>query len=858
MGWFRKLKATLHPRGLDAALDDELRFHIEQRTEDLIAQGMRPAEARREAALLFGNRTALRESTRDRNVVVWVETTLQDLRYGARGMRRRPGFTCAAVLSLALGIGANTALFSLLDALLLKTAPVGKPRELVRLQDRDIESLTYQMFEALQTNARSFTGVTAIFRSTVERDITENGEPRSAFLQLAAAGSFDVLGVPAWRGRVFHQADGTSPDGAVAVISESYWRNHYRSSPSALGAHFQYFNKDYTVIGIAPPAFGGMLVDLPADIWIPLEQMPKPAPFEWSHTRELIVLARLREAVSIPQAAAEVSALLRRKISLLSGGNGYSALRLKFWQPLTIVECLAGLVLLIACANLANLMLAGAAARQSELAIRQAIGAGRVRLVRQWLTESLLVSVCGASLALLVAAWLSRALLRFLPPSAGRAMGNLEFRLDPRVLAFTAGLTVFTCLLFGLAPALRATRIAPSRGFREASGNWSSRALVVCQVALCTLLLTGSGLFLRTLSNLRHRESGFVQEHLLVASTRAIRGATGEQWARAEEELRARAAAIPGVHAAAFSDIGILSGFGLEFRVDGESDVRLSPEQRKAYRILISPGFFAAMGTPLLAGRELTDADNDGPEAAVVNQTFVRRFFPADAPIGRHFRTEDTSSTQTLEIVGVVQDTRLEDLREEPLAIYYPPYRGRSRGTVTLAIRAAGDLAPVASALERMARDIDPRWGLRDVVPFTEIEDRSLVVERLVAQTSAAFGALAVLVASIGLYGILALGVARRTKEIGLRIALGASRSGVQWMVVREALALLAVGVAVGLPCALAVTRYVATMLYGLTPGDAGNIVLTVAGMTAVAAAAALIPAVRAARVDPIVALRCD
>jgi len=858
MGWFRKLKTSLRPRGLDNALDDELRFHLEQRTDDFIAQGMSRDEARREAALLFGNRTALRESTRDSNVLVWLETTLQDLRYAARGMRRRPGFTSAAILSLALGIGANTALFSLLDSLLLKMAPVTKPRELVRLQDRDIESLTYQMFEELQTHARSFSGITAIFRAFGERDITENGEPRTAFLQLAAAGSFDVLGVQAWRGRVFHEAEGKSAAGTVAVIGEAYWRSHYHSSPSALGSHFQYFNKDYTVIGIAPPGFGGMLADLPADMWIPLEQIPKPPPAEWARGRELVVIARLREGVSTPQAAAEVSALLQRKISLVPGGNGFSALRRKFWQPLTVVECLAGLVLLIACANLANLMLAGAAARQGELAIRQAIGAGRARLVRQWLTESLLVSLCGAALALLVAAWLSRALLRFLPPTAAPALGNLAFRLDLRVLAFTAGLAIFTCLLFGLAPALRATRTAPNRGLREASGNWSSRALVVCQVALCTLLLTGSGLFLRTLSNLRHRDSGFAPDHILIATTRLIRGANRQQSAHAEEELRARAATIPGVRVVAFSDPGMLSGFGLEFHVDGESDVRLAPEQRIAYRILVSPQFFAAMGTPVLAGRDFTAADHDNDALAVVNQTFVQRFFPTGNPIGRHFRSDDTGSPMPLEIVGVVQDTRVLNMREDPVAVYYAPYLGRSRGTVTLAIRAAGDLAPVGSAVARMARDIDPRWGLQDVAPFTEIEDRTLVVERMVAQTSAAFGALAVLVASIGLYGLLALAVARRTKEIGLRIALGATRSGVQWMVVREALALLAFGVAVGLPCALAATRYVATMLYGLTPGDTGNIVLTVAAMTAVAAAAALIPAVRAARVDPMVALRCD
>jgi hypothetical protein len=265
------------------------------------------------------------------------------------------------------------------------------------------------------------------------------------------------------------------------------------------------------------------------------------------------------------------------------------------------------------------------------------------------------------------------------------------------------------------------------------------------------------------------------------------------------------------------------------------------------------------MGTPLLAGRDLTAADDTGAtEVAVVNESFVRRFMPSGNPIGRQFRATDTSPPSTVEIVGVVKDTRVVNFREAPAPVYYPPYHGRSRGSVALAVRASGDLAQIAASVQRMTREIDPRWGLKDVAPFTEIEDRSLVVERLVAQTSAAFGALAVLVASIGLYGVLALGVARRTKEIGLRIALGASRSGVQWMVVREALALLALGVAVGLPCALAATRYVAAMLYQLAPNDVSNIAATVVAMTAVSALAALIPALRAARVDPMVALRCD
>lgn len=854
MGWFRKLRATLRPGSLDVSLDDELSFHLEQRTEQFIAQGMPPGEARRQARLLFGNRAALQESTRERNVLVWLETCLQDLHYAVRGMRRRPGFSSAAILSLALGIGANTALFSLIDALLLKMMPITKPREIVRLQDGTSSGFTNGAFERVQAECRTLAGVTGIMRNLGESDITDAGESRPAFVQVASASYFDVLGVSARQGRVFHRGDGKSSDGAIAVISDAYWRKRYAASPAAIGAHFQFANKDFTVVGVAAPEFHGMFLDFPSDIWLPLEQITSSDPAFWSRARALLIFGRLETGVNSSQVAAELSSLLLAKVAVTAGGNGFSALRAKFWQPLTVVEFVAGLVLLIACANLANLMLAGAAARQSELAIRQAIGAGRWRLVRQWLSESLVVSLSGGAVALLVAACMSSAVLRFLPPSAAPAMGALQFRLDLRVLGFTAALAIFTSLLFGLAPALRATRIAPIRGLRRETRNWSSRALVVCQVALCTILVTGAGLFLRSLANLRSRDSGFATEQILVATTVPIRGVSSEAMARQEDELLHRAAGIPGVRAAASSDIGLLSGFGVVYGVEPSGAVP-SPQSRSAYRLLISPNFFATVGTPLLAGRDLSDTDRSSTaRATVVNETFVRQFFPAGSPLGRHFRTDDGN----LEIVGVVKDTRIANLREEAAPTYYQPYRERSRGTTTLALRGSGDVARWAPVLEKMAREIDPRWRLRDVVPFAEIEDRSLVVERLVAQTSSALGGLAILVAAIGLYGVLALAVTRRTREIGLRIALGASRRGVHWMVVREALLLMLGGIAIGVPGALAASRYVASMLYGLKPGDAGNIGAVVVSMTIVAVAAALLPAVRAARVDPIVALRCD
>jgi predicted permease len=864
MAWLDRLRATFRPGRMDAELDDELRFHVERRAEDLIAEGMRPDEAWREAELMFGNSAWMRESTRERNVLPWLQSAMQDAKYAFRAMRRNGGFTAAAVLSLALGMGANTAMFSLLDSLVLRSLPVEKPGRLVRVLDGEFEATTYPLFERLRTHSHALAGVAGSERTFGDMRIEERGEQSMAALQPVTGEFFDLLGVKAARGRVFHRDEAKAAEGAVAVIGDRYWHSHYGGSDAALGAHFRFGSKDFTVVGVAPAGFRGAFVDFPADLWIPLEQVVPMQPDFWKRARGVTVLGRLADGVTRERAAAEASGLIGRKILMEPGANGFSGLRGKFGAPLAVVECVVGLVLMIACANLANLMLAGAAARQRELAVRQAIGAGRARLVRQLLTESLLVAGGGAVLALGVAAWLSRAMLRFLPPKSAPALSNLSFHLEPRVLAFTGGLTILTCLLFGLAPALRATRGTLGSGLRETagtgSGRWMNRGLVVGEVALCTVLLAGAGLFVRTLGNLRHVDSGFSGEHVLVATV-SPRGGGDYRRRSAEqvEALRSRVAALPGVVSVGFSNTGILSGFMISGHVAVDGFVPKSGDDGNENLMRISPGFFAAMSTPILAGRDFTDGDDaSARQVAIVNEAFARKYFAGVNPVGRQFHASETPDVGPIQIAGLVKDTKPLGLREAASPIYYRPYRQQYGGAVTLAVRSAGDPLGVAAGIERASREIDPGIALTDVVPFTEIQDRTLATERMVAQSSAAFGALALIVACIGLYGVLAYSVARRTREIGVRMALGATRGGVEWMVLRESLALVALGFAAGVPCALALGRFVAAMLYGLTPADAGNLVVASAVMMAVAGMGAFLPARRAAKVDPMTALRCD
>jgi predicted permease len=866
----RRLWATLRPAKLQRDLDDELQFHIDRRADELIAQGMSPDLAAREAAQRFGNRTLQQERARDRDIVMWLESLFQDLRYAMRTLRRNPGFAITAIFSLALGIGANAALFSIMSALVLKQLPVHDPKSLVILSQRNAKygtgTFAYDVFDAIRRNSRLLNGVAAmsISRPAIEQD----GASAPGVVEIVSGEYFDVLGVNASRGQVFH--DGKT---AVAVISDSFWRAHYASA-DAIDKTVKISGTIYTIAGIADEHFRGDSIDFPVDVWIPLDQAVPPGNVrrdpKWTW---LEIIARRAPGATIPQIKAEVNALERQNledraslrhfdypqqradflgqwIELEPGATGLSYLRGRYFKPLVVIGAIAGMVLLIACANLANLMLARATAREREIATRKAIGAGRARLIRQLLTESALITLAGSGAAILVARWLSGTLLGFIP-DASNALVNLSFQLDWRLIAFMIAVLVATCLLAGLAPAIR---VSGAPRVHSASGG---RALIAIEVALCTILLVGSGWFVRTLWNLRTLDAGFVRDQVLLATvgTPGIKGA--DAVARLED-LRTRLATIPGVRSVAFSNFSLMIGDGIANDIDAEGHQPGKNEDLSAIQLRVSPNFFETLGTPLLAGRDFTDRDAAGaPQVAIVNETFARRFFNEVNAIGKHFGENGPKSTEDFEIVAVVKDTRYASLREKQYPIYYLPARqAKLDAGAVMAVRSSGDLGMLASAVRDVVHQTDP--SVTKINRFSTIIDMSLASERIVAQLSAAFGALALLVACIGIYGILAYRVARRTREIGVRIALGASRGGVQWMVVRESLALLFIGIAIGIPVALGLSRYVSSLLYGLTPADPWTMIAALGTLACVSMAAAFLPARRASKIDPMSALRAD
>jgi putative ABC transport system permease protein len=794
----------------------------------------------------------------------------RDVRYAGRLLRRRPILSVTAISTLMLGMGGTTGMFSLLDALLLRTLPVEKPAELVRLAERSrdgsaTEAFTLITHETLQRGSQTLSGVIASSTQTGRpSEITVDNERRTARVQFVSDNYFDVLGVRALRGRVFHELQPGASGEAIAVISEEYWRRQYGSDPAVLGKRFQQRAHDFTIAGVAARGFRGTEVDAPVDIWIRIDQVVPAGSPDRTQGRWMRVTGRLRPGVTRAQAEGEATTLLGRTVQMQPGGIGYSSLRVRLYQPLLLVTLAAGLVLLIACANLANLMLAATLSREREIAVRAAIGASRGRILRQLVTESFAISIVGAILGLGVAWWTSRALLAFLPPEQAAALPNLRFALDARVVGFAALLSVGTCVVFGVVPALHVTGgvagagAGAGAGVRRRSQSLLSRGLLVGQVVMCTALLIVAGVFVRTLQNLRGQDAGYLEDRLLVADIDFPRDYSEERRDRLIEELRARAAALPGVEIAAFSHVGQLSGV-LRFRISIPGLDRAEEDNPTVVEQRISPGFLRAMGTPLRAGRDFTPSDDErAPLVALVNESFVRRFLPAGPAIGARFTRETGSRAgESIEVVGIVDDAKWVNLRDDSPPMYYRPYRQMGgTPTVRLALRTTGDMEPLSRSLRGVAQSVDKQIGLRNVVPFREVVDRTLVTERLVAQVSTAFSVLALLIAAVGLYGVLAYSVARRRREIGVRIAVGARPATIEMMFLTESLAVVGVGVALGILLAIGVTRSVASMLFGLSPHDPASIGGATATLMLVAVAATWLPARRAARIDPLLALR--
>ena len=857
-----RIRSLLRRQTVERDLDEELRFHIDREIEAQVRRGLSPADARRAAMLsLGGNPARVRETTRE----TWGWTTLErvgeDVRYAVRVLRRRPAFTAAAVLSLALGTGANTAVFSLIDALLVEKLPVSRPDEIVQLQRVGGGSSTYAEYRALQSGSRQLQAVTGVsIAPTRPMEIVEAGETREVFIQVVAENYFQVLGVRASRGRLFGPPRPGERREAVAVISDRYWTDRYGRDPAVLGTRFRFGQRrdfDFTIVGVAAPGFGGAHVDVPADIWLPAEvALPNDT---------LRMMGRLAPGASLHSAEAEVNALIPRPMRLVSGAQGYSYLRAELAKPLVLLALLVGLVFLVTCANLANLTLAASIARGREIALRRAIGASRWRIVRQLTVESLVLAVAGAAAGWMLAGWISATLLAFLPPEQNRAALSYGFEPNLAVLAFATAVCLLTTLVCGLVPAVRATRVGPGPPLKLGGGagqrhrSWPGRCLIAGQVAICALLLGVAGVFIQTVENLRSQRTGYVEDGLLVADVQPPFEYGEERRDQLLEELRQRAAGLPGVAVVAFGHSGQLSGDTFDYRIrTGRTDVDGSTGDLTATEERVAPGYLPAMGTRLISGRDISSEDRaTAPPVAIVNQAFVRQFGITGDPVGQHFTVQRQRLTETLRIVGVAEDAKWVSLREEPRAVYYRPYAQLAgHPQVRFALRGSGDLRTLASAFTQLAHSIDRGFVLRNVVPFRQIVDRTIAVERLIAQVSTAVAGFGLLVALIGLYGVVAYAVERRRREIGVRLAIGAPPGSVMRMMLGESWALAAVGLAFGVPAVVIVLRLVGSMLFGLTPADPVTIGSVIALVVVSTTVAAYIPARRAAHIDPIVALR--
>lgn len=841
----------------------------------------------------------MKEETSESWGVRLIESVAQDGAYALRVLRKSPGFTAAVVLSLALGIGANTAIFTLMDAVMWRMLPVKDPAGLWVIDP----NLTYQQYRRLA--AENQVADLAAY-STVRLNISVNGsvEPTNDG-QLVTGGYFPLLGVRPSIGRTISPEDDRVPNGhPVAMISHGYWKRRFGGDLSVLGQSVSISGSPFNIIGVTPPEFFGVEVGMNPDVFIPVMMQPTAMPaFENLLDKPIIFrtwltpLARLKSGVHIAAAEGTLQTLWRQTLPdrmpvrenpfrLNPASTGLSSLRRQFSQPLLVLMAVVGVVLLIACANTANLLLARAGARRPEFAMRLALGAGRWRLTRQLLIESVALATLGGLSGILLARWATHLLVIFM--SSGRSPISLDLNPNLRILAFTAAVSVATGVLFGLAPALGATRLdlwptLKNLGNSLARGRGALRpgkVLAVLQVALSLLVLISAGLFIRSLQGLSGENFGVSRDNVLVvrveprgSDQRNIPGTTA-RLDRTYRELLEKVRAIPGVRMASIGQSTPtipLGGAGIAVTLPSGNSVRMP-------LVMLYANYFATMGIPMAAGREFEEGDlaENAPAVCVVNEVFARQVFPGENPVGRKCfsgrrpNVNDTTgprysaAPEDYHIVGVVKDSRYSNPRGETQPVIYTTFlqTGTGRGQMVLHVRVAGNASLVLPRIRDEVLRVDPTLPAFDVHTLAQEMDAALVQERLIAMLSTLFGGLALLLASVGLYGLLTFGVVQRTGELGVRLALGARRGDVVWLVVSEAMVLVLIGVAVGVPAALAAARLasnqISGLLFGLDATDPLTIAVASFALASVAAFASYWPARRASRVDPIVVLRTE
>jgi len=840
-----------------------------------------------------------------------METLWQDIRFAARTLAKSPGFTAVAVLSLALGIGANTALFSLVNGLLLRHLPVAHPEQLVAvgLPSRTggvsdgtprFDLLSLPLYYALRDSNQCFSGVLATGR-TGGLDMQEEGGATTAAAEhprgrMVTGNYFSLLGVRAAIGRTLTEEDerpgGASPP--VVVLSYRYWQRRFAGAASVVGKRLKINGGLFTVIGVAAPEFAGEIVGTEEDLWIPVTQQPLVNPgrnwLQDGNTSWLLLLGRLKDGVTLDEAKAELDPLMHRLIPALPGvkldpddlaaitrkhaivspgGLGFSSVRARFLQPLLLLFGMVGVVLLICCANIANLLLTRAAGRAREIGVRLAIGAGRGRLVRQLLTESVLLSLLGAGCGAVLAVWASGMLLRM--ASGGPNPIPLDVHPDWRVLGFTLGITMVTAVLFGLAPGVRAVRVdllsalKPSMGRTGRAGGGRGRfragkALVVAQVAVCLLLLMGAGLLSRTLNNLMQQDVGFDRDRLLVLETDPVAsGYSQKQMDGMMRDVSASLAELPGVSAVVPSYNGLFSGTE-NATLLGPGDLkRTSPDDRTNFYDMVGPDYFQIVGAHIVEGRGIGPQDTEtSPKVAVVSQAMARFLYPGIDPVGHYLQMGDEKKPVPVEIVGVVRDIKERDLAEQASRRFFLPMAQRPDdiGYLRFILRTAGEPGALAKTVKARMAERFPGLHVLDVAAVLDNMRDDITEQRMLAQLSSLFGGLALVLAVTGLYGVMSYATSLRTNEIGIRIALGAERSTVLRMILGESLWLLAAGILAGLVLAAGTLRVLSSRLFGLSASDPLTFGAAVGVLGLAVVVAGWLPARRAARVDPLVALR--
>ncbi len=817
-----------------------------------------------------------------------MQTLWQDLRYGARMLIKQPGFTLIAVLTLALSIGANAAIFSLVDAVLLKMLPIKQPEQLWFINHAGPRGAgaapPYPCFERFRDHTSHLSGIAAF--SPSEPKVSIDGQIERIKGQFVSGNYFSLLGVRALIGRAFAPSDdaviGTGgPDGPVAVIGYHYWQRRFAFSPEVIGKVIQFGKTPVTIIGVTPPEFSGLLPGRDVDINLPMMLADTRFLTEKS-ALWFYAVGRLKPGSSVEQARAELDVMFQAFINempvspeirkdyfdhleLIAAGQGLYGLRLAYSEPLLTLMVIVGLVLLITCANVANLLLARATARRREFALRLALGASRLRLVRLVLSESLLLVSCGGLLGLLLARWGSELLVGFI--TFGRDPVSLDLSLDSRLLLFTLGLSLLTGIIFSLVPAWRSTRLDPSPALKENSATSGKRSrsrfgklLVVMQVALSLLLLIGAGLFIRSLQKLKNLDFGFQPDGVLTMRLDpAARDYQESQLNRFWREMLTRVKAIPGVSSASISLLTPLADIDTVsiIEVPGFSP---SSAQDNAVRFnQVSPEYFTTMGILVLQGRSFNEGDNEAAsKVALLNDTAARFYFGDRNPIGAKIRVTHPPTADPVEIIGVVKDTRHRSLRDEiPRILYRPVFQSVGKvGSLTLAVRTSGDPAALAGPLRNEMRSMGPDILVTNVITLNDQVNQSLMKERLIASLSSLFGLLALLLACIGLYGVISYDVARRTREIGIRMALGAQPGDVLKLVIGQGMRLALGGVGGGLVAAYGLTRLMTTLLFGVRATDPLTFAFIPAMLLLVALLACWLPTRRAAKVDTMVALR--